>query len=343
MMIRQCLFFAVCNLSWRHVFSFASLGTAPGTQHVNLIANHVLFSPKTSWLCTRKLIPRENLSASRKDHVVQQSTYYGSGMDQYDMLDSDMLIAVDMLDMEIRNTSVSKKEAHAFSTAAPRGIAHRAFSVFLFNGRNELLLTQRALSKITFPGVWTNTCCSHPLQGMSPSEVDNGVESFPDFPGAKHAAIRKLRHELGIRDNEVPHSSFRFITRFHYWAADTVTYGKEAPWGEHEIDYVLFIKCEGDGPAINANRDEVEEYRYVTAVELKTMMGDSSNLWSPWFSGIMERGGFEWWGDLDEALKAPDSKYCNRRITFFDPPKNHFGSFNIPSAHNRETGVLRNQ
>lgn len=58
-----------------------------------------------------------------------------------------------------------------FVEGQPEGRLHRAFSVFLFNSRNELLLQQRAASKITFPGVWTNTCCSHQLYGQSPDEV----------------------------------------------------------------------------------------------------------------------------------------------------------------------------
>jgi len=51
-----------------------------------------------------------------------------------------------------------------------KGLLHRAFSVFLFNEENELLLQQRAASKITFPMMWTNTCCSHMLH--SPEELD---------------------------------------------------------------------------------------------------------------------------------------------------------------------------
>eukprot|EP00567_Pseudictyota_dubia_P014003 CAMPEP_0197455966 /NCGR_PEP_ID=MMETSP1175-20131217/42147_1 /TAXON_ID=1003142 /ORGANISM="Triceratium dubium, Strain CCMP147" /LENGTH=285 /DNA_ID=CAMNT_0042989965 /DNA_START=188 /DNA_END=1045 /DNA_ORIENTATION=- len=275
----------------------------------------------------------------RKSCLEMEPLDYGSGMDQNAMMETDELIAVDMSDRAVPGSSISKRKAHEFNNANPRGIAHRAFSVFIFNNKNELLVTQRALSKITFPGVWTNSCCSHPLQGMSPDEVDDGVKSFPDFPGVKHAAVRKLRHELGIQSSEVPHSCFRFITKFHYWAADTITYGREAPWGEHEIDYVLFAKCEGDGPTLNINPDEVEDYKFVTAEELKKMMDDSSLLWSPWFIGIMENGGFEWWSDLDEALKAAGSRYCNRDIIFFDPPKEHMGSYNNPS-HGRDTGVL---
>jgi len=55
-------------------------------------------------------------------------------------------------------------------TKINEGLLHRAFSVFLFNERNELLLQQRAASKITFPRMWTNTCCSHMLH--TPAELD---------------------------------------------------------------------------------------------------------------------------------------------------------------------------
>lgn len=62
-----------------------------------------------------------------------------------------------------------RRALRRFNAAQPEGILHRAFSVFLFDDRGRLLLQQRASSKITFPDVWTNTCCSHPLHGYSPS------------------------------------------------------------------------------------------------------------------------------------------------------------------------------
>lgn len=62
------------------------------------------------------------------------------------------------------------------------------------------------------------------------------------MPGVKNAAIRKLDHELGIAAEDVPIDSFKFLTRLHYYAADAVTHGPNAPWGEHEIDYILFIQ-----------------------------------------------------------------------------------------------------
>ena len=68
--------------------------------------------------------------------------------------------------------SANKCDSHRFTVQQPAGRLHRAFSVFLFDGDDRLLLQRRARSKITFPGVWTNTCCSHPLHGHEPSEVD---------------------------------------------------------------------------------------------------------------------------------------------------------------------------
>lgn len=63
------------------------------------------------------------------------------------------------------------------------------------------------------------------------------------MPGVKNAAVRKLDHELGIAAEDVPIDSFKFLTRLHYYAADAVTHGPNAPWGEHEIDYILFIQA----------------------------------------------------------------------------------------------------
>ena len=86
-------------------------------------------------------------------------------------MQKDECILVDEQDIIIG--SANKYRSHQFTAKQPQGLLHRAFSVFLFNHDNKLLLQQRALSKITFPGVWTNTCCSHPLHGHVPTEVDS--------------------------------------------------------------------------------------------------------------------------------------------------------------------------
>ena len=143
-------------------------------------------------------------------------------------MESDTVLVLDNNDNVI--SSASKKSSHEFSPNQPYGILHRAFSVFLFDkSTNELLLQKRASSKITFPSVWTNTCCSHPLHGMNPSEceLDNGGDvDGGNVTGVKHAAIRKLFHELGIPIGELKLEEFKYLTRVHYWAADTVTHGE---------------------------------------------------------------------------------------------------------------------
>lgn len=70
-----------------------------------------------------------------------------------------------------------------------------------------------------------------------PADVADG-----SVPGVKNAAVRKLYHELGIPAEYLPMESFKFLTRLHYYAADAITHGPNSPWGEHEIDYILFIQ-----------------------------------------------------------------------------------------------------
>jgi isopentenyl-diphosphate delta-isomerase len=260
---------------------------------------------------------------------------YGVNMDQEAMMESDRLIAVNENDRLVRNVNLSKRNGHTFNKETPRAALHRAFSFFLFDDQDRMLLTQRAGTKITFPNVWTNTCCSHPLYDMTPNEVDVADDAYPMFPGIKHAAVRKCKHELGIAPENLPKEDIQFLTRFHYWAADTVTYGDDTAWGEHEIDYILFLQVNGQVP-VDANPDEVSDYKYVSMEEMKDMMEDPDLLWSPWFRGIMNRGGFDWWADLRGSLQG---KYTNLDVTFFDPPKEHYASYNLPS-HERKTGVL---
>ncbi|KAL7486034.1 hypothetical protein ACHAW6_011633 [Cyclotella cf. meneghiniana] len=230
--------------------------------------------------------------------------------------------------------SATKQTSHEFTPSQPRGILHRAFSVFLFDASTgELLLQKRAGSKITFPNVWTNTCCSHPLHGMDADEVD-GPDDVQNgtVPGVKAAAVRKLEHELGIPRGQLPVDRFKFLTRLHYWAADTVTHGNNSPWGEHEIDYVLFVTVPSkDTLTIQPHPDEVGDVRWVTQNQLLDMMEDQSLLFSPWFRIIVQRwmigkqhGGGGWWDDLDRTIHTQD--FCDyHTIHRFDPPPEHMG------------------
>ncbi|KAJ5239041.1 hypothetical protein N7468_003660 [Penicillium chermesinum] len=180
--------------------------------------------------------------------------------------------------------SGSKKLCHLM-TNIDKGLLHRAFSVFLFDSNKRLLLQQRASEKITFPDMWTNTCCSHPLgiPGETGSELDAAIL------GVKRAAQRKLNHELGIKAEQVPIEKFEFFTRIHYKAPS------DGMWGEHEVDYILFIQADVD---LEPNPNEVRDTAYVSADELKAMFQQPGLKFTPWFKLICNSMLFEWWSHL---------------------------------------------
>lgn len=131
-------------------------------------------------------------------------------------------IVLDNDDRAIRDGS--KKECHLM-TNINKGLLHRAFSVFLFDPTSgKLLLQRRALEKITFPNMWTNTCCSHPLAVRDELEEEEQI-------GVRRAAQRKLEHELGIPPEQVPVDEFQYLTRIHYLAEC-----EGGVWGEHESE-----------------------------------------------------------------------------------------------------------
>ena len=118
------------------------------------------------------------------------------------------------------------------------GLLHRAFSVFVFNSNGELMLQQRALDKYHSPGLWTNTCCSHPRE----NEI------------VEEAAHRRLMEEMGF---DCP-----LKKAFHF------TYRADVGKGltEHEFDHVFFGFTD-TLPSIN--KDEVNSWKYVPMEEIK--------------------------------------------------------------------------
>lgn len=141
---------------------------------------------------------------------------------------------------------MEKMEAHE------KAILHRAFSVFLFNSRNEFLLQQRALDKYHSPGLWTNSCCSHPRKD----------ELVVD------AAKRRLIEEMGMQ------CEIREIFSFVYKA--DVGQGLT----EHEFDHV-FAGFTDDCPIINP--EEVADWKYISLVELKQQMNAEPEQFTIWF------------------------------------------------------------
>ncbi|KAI9310591.1 isopentenyl-diphosphate delta-isomerase [Dichotomocladium elegans] len=224
--------------------------------------------------------------------VVDLSTYD----EEQVRLMGEMCIVVDENDRRIG--AASKKTCHLM-TNIKTGMLHRAFSVFLFDEQNRLLLQKRASEKITFPDMWTNTCCSHPLSTMLELVEENQV-------GARVAAQRKLAHELGIPPEQVPIEKLSYLTRIHYMAPS------DGMWGEHEIDYIFFIKADVN---LEINKNEVQETKYVTPDELRAMFSDNDVSMTPWFKLICETFLFKWWDNLD-SIKQHEDKTTIHRLGF---------------------------
>ncbi|OBA22221.1 Isopentenyldiphosphate isomerase [Metschnikowia bicuspidata var. bicuspidata NRRL YB-4993] len=251
--------------------------------------------------------PVENISGVPIDAgstSAHENVFEGHDEEQIRLME-ELCIVLDYEDHPIG--AGTKKLCHLMSNIN-RGLLHRAFSVFLFNEDGKLMLQQRADEKITFPNMWTNTCCSHPL--CVPSELgikdnkSNKNELETAVAGVKLAAQRKLYHELGISEQDCPVSSFQFLTRIHYKSAS----GDEASeWGEHEIDYILILRAKNN-IKVEPSLNEVKDFMYVSVDELKVMFEDKNLQFTPWFKLICETFLFQWWADLKNIEQFEDKK-----------------------------------
>ncbi|SDS14989.1 isopentenyl-diphosphate delta-isomerase [Christiangramia echinicola] len=147
---------------------------------------------------------------------------------------------------------MEKIEAHE------KALLHRAFSVFVFNDKNELMIQQRALSKYHSPGLWTNTCCSHQREGESNIA----------------AGKRRLQEEMGFTTN----------------LKDTISFIYKAPFDngltEHEFDHILVGDFEGQP---DLNPDEVAAWKWVSLDDLKVDMKKNPHIYTEWFKIIFDK------------------------------------------------------
>lgn len=145
-----------------------------------------------------------------------------------------------------------KMEAHE------KAVLHRAFSVFIFNSKNELMLQQRAAHKYHSPLLWTNTCCSHQRDG------ETNIE----------AGTRRLQEEMGFT------TSLKETTSFIY----------KAPFDngltEHELDHIMIGYYE-QAPVINP--DEVEDWKWMSLENVRTDIAAQPELYTVWFKIIFEK------------------------------------------------------
>lgn len=145
-----------------------------------------------------------------------------------------------------------KQEAHV------KGVLHRAFSVFIFNSKNELMLQQRAFEKYHTPGLWANTCCSHQRDGESSIE----------------AGKRRLMEEMGFTTD----------------LKETTTFIYKAPFDngltEHELDHILVGSYEAD-PQINP--EEVASWKWMDLEDVREDIKNNPDIYTPWFKIIFDK------------------------------------------------------
>jgi isopentenyl-diphosphate delta-isomerase len=154
------------------------------------------------------------------------------------------VILVNELDVPVGK--MEKLEAHQ------KGVLHRAFSVFIFNSKGDLLLQRRALTKYHSAGLWTNTCCSHPRPGED----------------TEMAANRRLKEEMGMEARLDYKTNFIYKTEFD----NALT--------EHEFDHIFFGTTDRE-PAINT--EEVAEFKWVSVENIKKQIASHPDEFTSWF------------------------------------------------------------
>ena len=165
-------------------------------------------------------------------------------------MNTEKVILVDKDDLAIGE--MEKMEAHE------KAVLHRAFSIFVFNGQNKLMLQQRALDKYHSPGLWTNTCCSHPRPGET----------------VLNAGHRRLVEEMGF-DCEIE-KIFDFI------------YKAELDQGlaEHEFDHVFFGQYDSQP---NINPKEVASWKWMKMEDIAGDMKENPESYTIWFRIAFEK------------------------------------------------------
>lgn len=160
----------------------------------------------------------------------------------------ELVVLVNEMDEKIG--LMPKLEAHE------KGVLHRAFSVFIYNDKGQLLLQQRALHKYHTPGLWANTCCSHPRDGESPLE----------------AGVRRLQEEMGFETSLIYRKSFIYKASFDNGLT------------EHELDHILIGRYDEEP---NINPEEVADYVWMHIPDILEDIELNPDKYTAWFKIIL--------------------------------------------------------
>ncbi|KAJ2953378.1 hypothetical protein O0L34_g968 [Tuta absoluta] len=203
---------------------------------------------------------------------------------QAEALDKDICLLVDEKDTFIG--TATKRECHRVGDDGKVPL-HRAFSVFLFNKRGDMLLQRRSSQKVTYPDYYTNACCSHPLF------IDGKQEDVIS------AARRRLNHELGIPLDQMDPELFTFLTRILYHDPG------DGVWGEHEMDHILFFQAD---VKVKPNSEEISEYCFIPKDEFNSFIPTLEGPLTPWFNMVRRHRLKLWWSNLHriKELAEPD-------------------------------------
>ncbi len=163
---------------------------------------------------------------------------------------AEMLILVDENDRQIGTEE--KIKAHE------EGKLHRAFSIFIFNSKGEMLLQKRAKTKYHSGGLWTNTCCSHPRDGERIEE----------------AVHRRLKEEMGF-DCELEE-------KFHFIYKVKLDHGLT----EHEFDHVFVGKYDGE---VKPNPEEADDFKWINMETLKKDLEEHPENYTEWFKIAIQK------------------------------------------------------
>jgi len=195
--------------------------------------------------------------------------------------------------------TASKRECHAMRGGTSP--LHRAFSLFIFNDKEELLLQQRSDTKITFPSLWTNSCCSHPLATAEESEEQDAL-------GVRRAAQRRVDIELGVGNSVAQVEDIMYLTRILYSAPSS------GDWGEHELDYILFLMA-GSNVELSPNYEEVQAVEWVAKKDLQEFLADLESRGvgiTPWFRLISKNLLPFWWENLAKLAAYQDHQTIHK-------------------------------